>query len=75
MPYTASTWDYQKHNTQINDILKVNTFVLGTWSLINFHLVLDKQLHVKKLLFLHVILCGLAGVASFAAIDTNEDEE
>ena len=75
MSYMASTWDYKTHKTQINDILKVNTFVFGTWSLINFHLAVYKQQHVKKLLFLHVVLCGLAGVVSYSAIDTNEDEE
>eukprot|EP00485_Elphidium_margaritaceum_P003983 CAMPEP_0202687322 /NCGR_PEP_ID=MMETSP1385-20130828/3017_1 /ASSEMBLY_ACC=CAM_ASM_000861 /TAXON_ID=933848 /ORGANISM="Elphidium margaritaceum" /LENGTH=149 /DNA_ID=CAMNT_0049342091 /DNA_START=34 /DNA_END=483 /DNA_ORIENTATION=- len=75
MSYIASTWDHKKHKTQINDILRVNTFVFGTWSLMNLHLMLYKQEHVKKLLWLHVVSCGVAGFVSFSAIDSTEEEE
>ena len=73
MSYIASTWNYKKHQTPINDILKVNTFVFGTWSLMNLYLMIYKQEHVKNLMWMHVALCGIAGVASISAIHTDQD--
>lgn len=38
------------------------------------HLLMRKRDHALDLLWMHVILCGIAAVASFAAIDKDDEE-
>merc|ERR1719249_375595 len=74
MSYAASCWDYNRSKKPINDVLRINTFVFGTTGLVNLHLLMRKRDHALDLLWMHVILCGIAAVASFAAIDKDDEE-